>query len=127
MKKLFLFLFSILLSTYGLKSQIVVCVGDSATACAGQTVQINNCGGLGANPIGLVLNNPTIITPNLSDDSYSAAVNIGFNFNFFGNNFSQVTFGSNGILSFNMANANGYCPWSLNGQGTLPSTGNLNS
>ena len=43
------------------------CVGDSATACADKQP-----GGLGA--ILSVLNNPTIITPNLSDDSYSAAV-----------------------------------------------------
>lgn len=123
MKNIYFLLISLFLSFFDLNSQIVVCVGDSATACPGQTVQINNCGGLGSNPIGIVLNSPTIISPNLSDDVFSSAVNIGFNFNYFGNNYSQVTFGSNGVVSFDMGNAGSYCPWSLTGAGTLPSTG----
>jgi hypothetical protein len=46
--------------------------------------------------------------------------NIGFDFTFYGNVFQQFTIGSNGIISFNMANAGGYCPWSLDGT-ALPS------
>ena len=50
------------------------------------------------------------------DDSYSQALSIGFNFNFYGNTYSQLVVGSNGNLSFELSNAGGYDPWSfLNG------------
>ncbi len=111
------FLF-IALNTY---SQQQICLGDDITLCAGETVDIENCapGGAGTFLGGLHLENPTVI-PTMTDDSWSAAANIGFDFTFYGNVFQQFTIGSNGIISFNMANAGGYCPWSLDGT-ALPS------
>lgn len=94
-------------------SQQTICLGDDATLCAGQTVTIENCGGSNPSPsiATITLNNPSSIS--LSDDSFSGAVNIGFTFNFFGQNYTQLAIGSNGILSFYSGNNNGYCAWSL--------------
>lgn len=105
-------------------SQTVICLGDDVTVCTGSPVQINNCpgGGGGQAANALVLTNPSSV--NLSDDNYSGVVNIGFPFSYYGTNYTQGVIGSNCIFSFNTANANGYCSWSLNGVGTIPSTTN---
>lgn len=102
---------------------VTLCLGQDTTVCPGQTVVINNCNS-GTTPgtsAGLYLNAPTNVT--LSDDSWSAAVSMGFTFNFYGNNYTQCVIGSNGLISFNLANASGYCPWALSGVGTLPNAG----
>ena len=102
---------------------VTLCLGQDTTVCPGQTVVINNCNS-GSSPgvaAGLFLNAPTNVS--LTDDSWSAAVNIGFPFSFYGNTYSQCVIGSNGLISFNLANASGYCPWSLAGVGTLPNAG----
>ena len=102
-------------------AQVQLCLGQDATVCPGQTVTITNCNAA-TNPVaGLFLNAPTNVS--LSDDSWSASVNIGFPFSFYGSTYNQCVIGSNGIVSFNLANANGYCPWSLNGIGGLPNAG----
>ena len=100
-------------------SQGTVCLGNDDTVCVGNSITIQDCflGGIG----GLVLNNPTYVT--LSDDSWSPIVNIGFQFSFYGNAYTQCTIGSNGVISFNLSNANGYCPWALGAVGSLPNTG----
>ena len=92
-------------------SQVQVCLGDDATVCAGSTVQITNCGGGGGSIASqYYLNSPQSGT--FGDDDYSAAINIGFTFNFYGTNYNQVLIGDNGILTFNLTDANGFCPWS---------------
>lgn len=105
-------------------SQVQLCLGEDAIVCQGQTVQITNCAqsGGGAPVGGLNLSNPTIISPNLSDDSWSGVVNIGFSFNFYGTNYTQCIIGSNGLISFNIANAGGYCAYAMQNTGPLPST-----
>ncbi len=50
----------------------------------------------------------------LFDDQWSAAINIGFPFCFYGNTYTQVLIGSNGLISFNVALAGGYCQWPIN-------------
>jgi gliding motility-associated-like protein len=91
-----------------------VCLGTDASVCQGQNVVINQCNGTGT---GIYLNNPTQVT--FQDDNYSGAINMGFSFNFYGNNYSQIVLGSNGILTFDLAQANGFCPWS---SAALPTT-----
>jgi len=103
-------------TSYG---QTVVCLGTDATVCAGSSVTIQDCNP--GNSGGTVLTSPTLVS--LSDDSFSAPVNIGFTFNFYGNNYTQCTIGSNGVVSFDLANANGYCPWSLGAVTPLPNPG----
>jgi uncharacterized repeat protein (TIGR01451 family) len=55
-----------------------------------------------------------------SDDQWSGVINMGFPFCFFGTYYSQVLIGSNGSLSFNLVNANGYQTWPINAP--FPST-----
>ena len=55
-----------------------------------------------------------------TDDIWSPAITLPFNFCFYGVNYTQILVGSNGNLSFNVANSGGYCPWSYNA--TCPST-----
>ncbi|MFN6091657.1 MAG: PKD domain-containing protein [Bacteroidota bacterium] len=60
------------------------------------------------------------------DDAWSNAINLPFNFCFFGINYNKVVIGSNGIISFNNSYAGGgagSCPWSLIGQSPLPNAG----
>ncbi|MDF3027152.1 MAG: hypothetical protein K0S23_1459 [Fluviicola sp.] len=125
MKKIILICALLFVSNSVLNAQVALCLGQDATVCAGQTVQITNCSGGG--PIlgsGITLNNATTL-PQLSDDSYSGLIPIGFTFNFYGANYTNCVIGSNGLISFNAANANTGCPWSLVGMGTLPQTANL--
>lgn len=104
-----------------LQAQIQLCLGQDTNVCPGQTVTITNCNTGGQNVAGLYLNAPTNVT--LSDDQFSGVVNIGFPFSFYGSNYTQCVIGSNGLISFNLSNANGYCPWSLGGVGPLPNAG----
>ena len=109
-------------TTYSWAQPVTVCLGQDDTLCVGSPVNIENCGAQpGQNLQGVVMSNPTAVT--LSDDQWSPAVNIGFPFDFYGNTFNQLTIGSNCILSFNLANAGGYCPWSMGGLGTMPNAG----
>lgn len=57
-----------------------------------------------------------------SDDSYSGAVSMPFTFCFFGNSYTQLVVGNNGMISFDVANyANGGNPWSLTAAANIPS------
>ncbi|MFM7662162.1 MAG: hypothetical protein ACKO6A_05820 [Bacteroidota bacterium] len=110
-----------ILFSFGVFSQqnVQLCLGADATICAGQTVTITNCNS-GSNPTnsaGLYLNSPQSV--NLTDDVWSGVANIGFTFNFYGQNYTQCVIGSNGLVSFNTNQANQYCPWSLVG-GPIP-------
>ncbi|MBU2018050.1 MAG: gliding motility-associated C-terminal domain-containing protein [Bacteroidetes bacterium] len=100
-------------------AQVVTCLGNDVTICQGQNVTINNCPNSGSNSSNIALNNPSPVI--LSDDNWSAPVNIGFPFSFYGVSYTQCVVGSNGIVSFNVANAGGPCPWTLNGT-PLPTT-----
>ena len=50
------------------------------------------------------------------DDRWSAPIQLPFNFCFFGQTYSQFLIGTNGVISFNLAYPNLYCPWPF----TLP-------
>ncbi len=49
---------------------------------------------------------------NFPDDQFSAAINIGFPFCFYGNSYSSLVVSSNGYVSFNTSNAGGYSSYS---------------
>jgi gliding motility-associated-like protein len=111
MKKIIYFLTSLIISTSSVFSQNI-CLGDDATICAGQSVTIEACPGSG----GSSPNNIGTVTPiNLNvDDGFSGVIPIGFNFDFYGNTYNQVVVSSNMYLSFDITQANGYSPWSIN-------------
>lgn len=48
-----------------------------------------------------------------SDDGYSGVIPIGFNFTFYGTNYTQCVIGSNGNICFNLGSAGAYCPWPI--------------
>jgi len=52
-------------------------------------------------------------TVSLSDDQYSGVVPLGFSFTYFGNTYTSCVISSNNYISFNLANANGFSPWSF--------------
>ncbi|HNW97406.1 MAG TPA: gliding motility-associated C-terminal domain-containing protein [Bacteroidales bacterium] len=45
------------------------------------------------------------------DDTWTSALNIPFTFCFFGNSYTQLVAGSNGMISFNLTNAGKWCEW----------------
>lgn len=67
---------------------------------------------------------PTTGTPIIVnvDDVWSSVLPMPFNFCFYGNTYNQCIIGSNGILSFDIGQAGGYCPWPIN----TPIPSNLN-
>ncbi len=56
----------------------------------------------------------------LTDDQYSTVINIGFPFNFYGNNYTQCLISTNGYITFDLSGAGGYSPWSINA--SIPSS-----
>lgn len=64
---------------------------------------------------------PSPTTVSLGDDQVSSAINIGFNFNFYGTNYSALYISSNGFLTVLSGQSNGCC----SGQ-PLPSAGSPN-
>ncbi len=48
-----------------------------------------------------------------ADDVYSPLIPIGFTFNFYGTNYTQITIGANGTIDFNVADAGAYDPWPI--------------
>ena len=47
------------------------------------------------------------------DDGYSGVLPIGFDFEFYGNLYSQLIIGGNGVINFNASEANSYCIWTF--------------
>ncbi len=54
-----------------------------------------------------------------TDDIWSGVINLPFNFCYFGNTYNRIIVGSNGICSFNVANANAGNSWQI--PGAIPS------
>ncbi|MCX7744883.1 MAG: hypothetical protein N2167_10015, partial [Flavobacteriales bacterium] len=46
------------------------------------------------------------------DDIWSNVIWLPFSFCFFGNEYTQIVVGANGLISFNTAYAGAFCPWS---------------
>jgi gliding motility-associated-like protein len=61
--------------------------------------------------------NPTILSSpgnSLSDDVFApAVVNLGFNFTFFGNTYTQCVISTNNYITFNLGGAGGGSPWTI--------------
>ncbi|MDC0570768.1 gliding motility-associated C-terminal domain-containing protein [Flavobacteriaceae bacterium] len=61
------------------------------------------------------------------DDQWSDVIDIGFEFCFFGDTYSQILVGSNGVLSFEIENANTSAGYQLETNESLPTSTNNNS
>ena len=49
----------------------------------------------------------------LADDQWSGVIALPFPFCYYGTTYTQVMIGSNGLVSFSLAGAGGYCPWPI--------------
>lgn len=49
----------------------------------------------------------------LSDDQWSQPITIPFQFCFYGNTYTQLLIGSNGVVKFDLTGAGGYCTWPI--------------
>ena len=47
-----------------------------------------------------------------TDDIWSGIINLPFTFCYYGTAYNRLVVGANGLISFNTAYANGFCPWS---------------
>jgi hypothetical protein len=90
-----------------IQSQVLV-AGPDTTICGG-SVTLNAT---------LLSATPTYVT--LFDDEWSGVINLPFSFTFYGAAHNQIVIGSNDVVSFNLANAGGYCTWPIGGP--VPST-----
>ncbi|MFH2096752.1 MAG: PKD domain-containing protein [Bacteroidota bacterium] len=57
------------------------------------------------------------------DDVWSGVINLPFDFCFYGNLYNQIVVGANGLITFDITQAGGYCPWSYTASvpsGSLP-------
>lgn len=48
------------------------------------------------------------------DDTWSSVLPLGFDFCFYGNTYDQCVIGSNGLITFDLAQAGQYCQWPIN-------------
>lgn len=95
-------------------AQNTVCLGDDAAICQGEQITIELCTGGGVSPDTNVVFLGNINVVNLTDDTHSPLINIGFPFTFYGVNYNTVVISSNGYLTFDAGNANAYSPWAIN-------------
>ena len=58
------------------------------------------------------------------DDRWSDLIDLGFEFCFFGGTYSQILIGSNGVLSFEIDNADSYNGYNIDTDDTLPNSTN---
>ena len=108
-----------------------ICLGVDKVLCPGQSITINDCGNIGGGgggtsapyTISTIPYNPDSYnagTPvTLSDDSQTGLINIGFNFCFFGQTYTQFIIAANNWIGFS-TNQTG--TWITN---PIPSTGTV--
>jgi hypothetical protein len=61
-------------------------------------------------PVSYTIGNQVLVN---IDDTYSDTISLPFSFCFFDNSFSQLTVGTNGLISFDVSYAGGYCDWNF--------------
>lgn len=94
---------------FTLKGQIPDLHGLSNTYSLNPSSSVTNCFPVYAQP-----NDPAGTPSSLSiDDRYSNAINIGFPFYFYGASYNSLVASTNGYLSFDISNANGYATWNI--------------
>ena len=50
----------------------------------------------------------------VTDDVYTDVVDLGFNFDFYGNTYNKMLISSNGYVTFDTTNSSGFSPWDIN-------------
>lgn len=101
---------------FTLKGQIPDLHRQTNTYTINPSSSITNCF-----PVYVQPNDPAGTPSSLSiDDRYSNPINIGFPFYFYGATYNSLVASTNGYLSFDVSNANGFASWSISSD--LPSS-----
>lgn len=101
-------------------SQLTFSAGNDTTLCSSNPITLTATVGQSSGLPGVTTN------ISLFDDQWSPILPIGFTFQFFGINYQHCLISSNGIISFDTANAlgqtppGGYCQWPIGA--AIPST-----
>lgn len=103
---------ALLFLSYNSKAQFQITTPDT-TVCPNSSVTLQAT--LGSSVF-------TPLTFPSLDDSYSPIQNIGFTFNYFGNNYTTCVVSQNGYICFNTSNASMGSPWTI----TTAIPGNMN-
>lgn len=106
-------------------STVTICAGECANLTA-SVIPVNQTNSYTVVSVPFNTYVPTgPITPAgiSGDDYWSPVINLPFCFSFYGNTFNQCIIGTNGQISFNLANANGGNNWSISNP--IPSLANL--
>ena len=106
-----LIIFSFLIANYSF-AQNLTATATPSTICSNGSSDLSVNANALTSPI--VISDPN--TP-MGDDEYSAVIPIGFNFDFYGNTFTDCIVSSNGYITFDLTNAGGYSSWVTN---TIP-------
>jgi gliding motility-associated-like protein len=125
-------LFQTLINTIGLRAALIAIlfvpvIGASAqtidvgppdtSICSGEPIDLTavTTGGGGGVPIVTIADFPGSFGVSIyEDDGYSSPVNIGFDFEFFGNIYNQCLISTNSYITFDLAQAGQYSPWGIN-------------
>ncbi len=99
----FLFAFFDVKSQFITSTDTVLCSGEDVTLVAS-----------GANI------SPSFIN---TDDIHSGIIDMGFDFTFYGNTYNQCVLSANGYITFDLAQAGVYSPWTINN--AIPNAGQL--
>ena len=105
---LFCTLACVIVTQAPVQAQTTLSAGNDTTICTPAPLTLN--ASVSINGSGLT-GTTTAVT--LQDDQYSGVLPIGFTFNFFGTNYTQCLISSNGIISFDVSQANNYCQWPI--------------
>ena len=100
---IFLFSFANVQSQFITSNDTVLCSGEDVTLVAS-----------GANI------SPSFIN---TDDIHSGVIDLGFDFNFYGNTYNQCVLSANGYITFDLAQGGVYSPWTINN--AIPNAGQL--
>ena len=103
--KFYIILTTLLYTGLYLNGQVIA-TGDTIL-CEGQEGSIGIT--LNATSYAVDLTDSNIYT----DDIFGGVVEMGFDFDFYGNTYNQVVLASNNYLSFNTGNAGGYSDWTI--------------
>jgi gliding motility-associated-like protein len=120
---LFLTLWLLTFSSLDGFGQSQICLGEDTSMCVGSNLAIVRCGNEFGHDV-LFLDNPVSLAS--TDDVWSPVINIGFPFDFYGQSYTQLCIGTNGLLTFDVSKAGGFCAWSLNGT-PLPNNSNAST
>ncbi|WP_104734255.1 T9SS type A sorting domain-containing protein [Hanstruepera ponticola] len=112
--------FIVFFNSYSQTNSIIDQVTDCDTNCSDLTINFTQNSETTSYEVESIPYNPPTTFNGLvnqlflnTDDLWSGVVNLPFDFNFFGANYNQLVIGTNGVLSFDVSNANTGNGWAF--------------